>query len=231
MTLINAFCYQNTTLVSKLYYTYFAVTCKPGSRRVAADKLIVGKLDNYEWVSGTYERKAGLGYHNTDEEIYNHHKIHNKKGDTHIQRYFHDVPLKGREFYEQFKMDCTTTPPTKTDEVVATLSYNYEENHWQFKNMNPVADEKFTVTSRSSCTSCSKICVEDVKSWTYTYSSTGSRGIAHFNIGRLFIESAADKFQIRDSEAYQRLGKLAPIKTEVDNIKCPSSTYTTPIIG
>ena len=192
---------------------------------MAADTLIVGKLANYKWVSGIYERKAGLGYQNTDVEIYNQQTM---LGETTIQRYMHDVPLKGREFYEQFKTDCNGSfvlDATTGDRIVeTTLSFNYDENHWQFKYVDSTAgvtkDTKFSVTSRTSCASCAKVCVEDVVRWHYTYKTIDSNSITHYNIGMKLVESAVDKFQIRDTAALP-LSRFTPLKTEVDAFKCP----------
>ena len=194
---------------------------------MAADKLIVGKLDNYEWVSGIYERKAGLGYHNQDPEIFNQMAIPGQRVPT--VKYFHDVPLKGREFYEQFKTDCSgkfVLDATTGDRIVeTTLSFNYDENHWQFKHVDSTAgvtkDTKFAVTSRTSCASCAKVCVEDVLRWHYTYKTIDSSSITHYNIGMKLVESAVDKFQIRDTAALP-LSRFTPLKTEVDAFKCPN---------
>ena len=202
---------------------------------MAGDTLIVGKLENYEWVSGIYQRKAGLGYHNTDEEIYNARTINHRKGDP-IQRYFHDVPLKGREFYEQFKTDCNgniVLDATTGEKIVeTTLSFNYDENHWQFKHLDSTSgvtkDTKFAVTSRTSCASCAKVCVEDVKRWHYTYKSIDSTSIpsvTHYNIGMKLIESGPSKFQIRDTAALSTSDYTA-ITTSVNAFKCPPAPVT-----
>jgi hypothetical protein len=206
---------------------------------VAADTLIVGKLEKYAWASGTYVRKAGLGYHNQDPEIFNQMAIPGMAIPT--GKYFHDVPLKGREFYEQFEWDCTAMKFTA--KVVATLSYNYDENYWQFIDTRTTGtppaphanlDKKMTLTSRSSCATCAKICVEDVKSWSYTYKYDilGSAGppvvpkITHYNAARLLVEPVTSpaKFQIRDAEALTA-PELKAIKDAVydpsNNFKCP----------
>ena len=190
---------------------------------MAADTLIVGKLDNYEWVSGIYERKAGLGYHNQDPEIFNRMAIPGTVVPT--GKYFHDVPLKGREFYEQFKTDRNgkIELDARGDKIVeTTLSFNYDENHWQFKHVDSTkkTDKKFAVTSRTSCASCAKVCVEDVVRWHYTYKTIDSTNTTHYNIGMKLVESAADKFQIRDTAALS-LSKLTDLKTKVDKFKFP----------
>ena len=123
-----------------------------------------------------------------------------------LQQYRHDVPLKGREFYEQYKVVPNTCDYEKDGAgnkiVSATLSFNYRKNQWQFTNKNSTHDLTLQVSSRDMVK-----CVEDVTDWSYTYRPTGPT--THLNVGMLFVNDVTDKsgygftntdFQVRDIE-------------------------------
>jgi len=199
------------------------VTCNPGTRRVAAEKLIVGKLDGYNWVSGTYERVAGTGYDNENiiENINQGTPVNTHPasytgvipypGGQRLQQYRHDVPIKGREYYVQYKVDADCDIELDGDQQripMATLSFNYKKNQWQFTNKDTTStahNANLQVYSREAVK-----CVEDATEWFYTYVAGST---SHFNVGMVFVPTtdtvqsaatilvsiaAAAEFQIRD---------------------------------
>jgi len=208
------------------------VTCKPGSRRVAADRLIVGQFPKFAWIGGIYERRAGLGYQNTDEEIYNPKTM---LGQTTIQRYMHDVPLKGREFYEKYEVDqktCNVKLDTDGEKIVsATLFYNYDENQWEFNEIDAFS-KGVKPTSLKVYAKDTRKCVEDVTSWTYIYETSGIQSVGMNFIPKAPKETkvlAPTNFQIRDLDDTDiEITGLAAIVNSVypspSTYKCPSFT-------